>query len=145
MKSNIFVVIHTILWILRTDKDFIEWTLSVCSVVSSNISVYLTIVRHYRSKYLILCSLTKHSLSLFQFFYSYLLTLVLNSDLVILIVSFQIDFENQTISILLQNAETVALICPSQGNSICIMKHRHRHGWRTGHGDTGFNLKITSN
>jgi len=41
-----------------------------------------------------------------------------NSDLVIIIASFQIESDNQTISILLQNAETVALVCPPQGNSI---------------------------
>jgi len=32
--------------------------------------------------------------------------------------SFQIELDNQIISILLQNAETVALVCPPQGNSV---------------------------
>lgn len=34
------------------------------------------------------------------------------------IMSFQIDSDDQTISILLQNAETVPLVCPQQGNSL---------------------------
>ena len=34
--------------------------------------------------------------------------------------SFQRDSDNQTVSILLQNAETVALVCSPQGNSFCF-------------------------
>lgn len=42
----------------------------------------------------------------------------LNSGLLITIVPFQRDSDSQTISILLQNAETVSLVCPPQGNSV---------------------------